>query len=328
MLSAVCQILGVSHILRSDDNSATIAQKCDPSEVKDRDPALAGSTGNSNWNGWADLSSTNTMQTRYLWGDQVNELFARISSSGTAAFLLTDHLGSIVGVTNSSGSMIDTIAYDAFGNITSESSPSNGGTYKYGGMEYDATTGLYYSRARYYDATTGRWITQDPWGFGAGAGNLYQYANNAPTNWTDPSGDVPVRIDRSQYPAEVYSDASGAFIGYLDQQGNVWRHLGQNNGYADWRQVPLSTVENSSRFDVRGWDWWFRDTDPSLAVQAPPWERNRGRAVPPTAISPTSPPPPAVAPPMRPAPAPVVTQEPEPAPAGNAGVDPGARTRD
>src|SRR3984885_5550389 len=138
MLSAVCQILGVSHILRSDDNSATIAQKCDPSEVKDRDPALAGSTGNSNWNVWADLSSTNTMQTRYLWGDQVNELFARISSSGTAAFLLTDHLGSIVGVTNSSGTLQDVITYDAFGNITNETNSSWGGVYKYTGQEFDA----------------------------------------------------------------------------------------------------------------------------------------------------------------------------------------------
>jgi YD repeat-containing protein len=48
-----------------------------------RDPALKGSTGNSNWNSWAHLTSGGSMQTRYVWGDQVNELFARISSGGT-----------------------------------------------------------------------------------------------------------------------------------------------------------------------------------------------------------------------------------------------------
>jgi RHS repeat-associated protein len=152
------------------------------------DPALAGSTGNSNWNVWADLTNASAMQTRYLRGDEVDQIFARISSGGTAAFLLTDHLGSVVGVTNSSGSLTDTIVYDAYGNITSESSPTNGGVYKYTGREFDATTGLQYNRARYYDPTVGRWISQDPMGFDAGDSNLYRYVENAPTIATDPSG--------------------------------------------------------------------------------------------------------------------------------------------
>jgi RHS repeat-associated protein len=151
------------------------------------DPALKGSTGNSNWNVWADLTSSNTIQTRYLWGDQVNELFARIGSTGTAAFLLTDHLESIVGVTNASGTLEDVITYDAYGNFT-ESNSGVVGSYTYAGMEFDSTTQLYYSRARYYDATTGRWISQDPLGFDAGDSNLYRYVNNQPTRGTDPSG--------------------------------------------------------------------------------------------------------------------------------------------
>jgi RHS repeat-associated protein len=151
------------------------------------DPALKGSTGNSNWNVWADLTSSNTIQTRYLWGDQVNELFARIGSTGTAAFLLTDHLDSIVGVTNASGALQDVITYDAYGNFT-ESNSGMLGSYTYAGMEFDSTTQLYYSRARYYDATTGRWISQDPLGFNAGDSNLYRYVLNQPTYWTDPSG--------------------------------------------------------------------------------------------------------------------------------------------
>lgn len=39
-----------------------------------------------------------------------------------------------------------------------------------------------------YDAAIGRWISQDPLGLQAGDANLYRYADNNPTNRSDPSG--------------------------------------------------------------------------------------------------------------------------------------------
>jgi RHS repeat-associated protein len=154
-------------------------------------PATQGGTGNSGTEVWADLTSSNTLQTVYLRGNVVDQLFGRISSGGAGAFTLLDHLQSVVGVTNASGTLEDVITYDAYGNFT-ESNPGMVGAYTYAGMEYDSTTQLYYSRARYYDATTGRWISQDPLGFDAGDSNLYRYVNNSPTNETDPSGETGV----------------------------------------------------------------------------------------------------------------------------------------
>jgi len=151
------------------------------------DPALKGSAGTSNWNVWADLSSAGALQTRYVRGSEVDQLFANISSSGTASYLLTDHLGSIVAVTNGSGTLEDVITYDAYGNIANETDAAWGGTYKYTGQKFDAVTGLQFSRARYYDATSGRWISQDPLGFNGGDTNLYRYVHNAPTVDIDPS---------------------------------------------------------------------------------------------------------------------------------------------
>src|SRR5205823_2249429 len=44
---------------------------------------------------WADLDGNNALQTRYLHGDEVDQLFARIGPGGTAAWYGTDRLGSV-----------------------------------------------------------------------------------------------------------------------------------------------------------------------------------------------------------------------------------------
>src|SRR5207237_9115552 len=75
---------------------------------------------------WVDLNSSNALQTRYIHGDAVDELFARVSSGGTAAWYLTDHIGSVRDIVNSNGTVIDHVDFDPFGNITNESSQSNG----------------------------------------------------------------------------------------------------------------------------------------------------------------------------------------------------------
>src|SRR5207302_7499929 len=82
----------------------------------------------------------------------------------------------------------DAIAYDGYGNITSETDPAYRGRYAWTGREIEVETGLQYNRARYYDSSTGRWMSQDPIGFDAGDSNLYRYVNNRPVDATDPSG--------------------------------------------------------------------------------------------------------------------------------------------
>jgi RHS repeat-associated protein len=101
---------------------------------------------------------------------------------------LTDRLGTVRDIANTSGSVIDHLAYDSFGKVTNETSPTNGDRFKFTGRELDAETGFYYFRARYYDPATGRFVTQDPIGFDAGDANLYRYVGNGPTNDTDRSG--------------------------------------------------------------------------------------------------------------------------------------------
>ncbi len=139
-------------------------------------------------NPYADFNGSGNLTMRYLDGLAVDELFARTSASGGLAWYLTDQLGSVTDVVNSSGTDIDHIVYDPYGNIVTETNASNGDRFKFAGMEYDSTTGIYYDHARYYNAAIGRFIGQDPEGFAGGDTDLYRYVGNAPTIGTDPSG--------------------------------------------------------------------------------------------------------------------------------------------
>jgi RHS repeat-associated protein len=140
---------------------------------------------------WADLSSGNALQTRYLRGMRVLELLARITTGGTAAWLLADRMETVRNVTDNTGTVIDTITYDGYGNVTTETNPMSGGQYKHDGYRYDSETGLYRPDAtvgRYYIPRNGIWLGRDPLQFRAGDANLYRYLANGPTLSTDPFG--------------------------------------------------------------------------------------------------------------------------------------------
>jgi RHS repeat-associated protein len=101
---------------------------------------------------------------------------------------LTDNLGTVRDVVNSSGVVVNHNKYDSFGNITSQTSPGNNIRFAFTGREWDALIGLYFYRGRYYDPIVGRFINEDRIGFAGGDTNLYRYVGNSPLNWTDPMG--------------------------------------------------------------------------------------------------------------------------------------------
>jgi RHS repeat-associated protein len=102
--------------------------------------------------------------------------------------MLADHQGSIRQIIDNTGSLLNQITYDSYGNITHQTNPSVTFRLGYTGREWDGETGQYYYRARYYDARVGRFLSTDPIGFAAGDANLYRYVGNSPTNFVDPSG--------------------------------------------------------------------------------------------------------------------------------------------
>ena len=87
------------------------------------------------------------------------------------------------------GNIINSITYDAFGEVTAETDPSVDFRKGYTGRELDEETGQHYYRSRYYDSSVGRFISEDTIGFAGGDANLYRYVGNSPLRYTDPYGE-------------------------------------------------------------------------------------------------------------------------------------------
>jgi RHS repeat-associated protein len=120
-----------------------------------------------------------------LTGLLPSKVFARTTSK-TTENLLTDQLGSTIGLAGSTGSVETTYTYDPFGTTTSEGTASENTT-QYAGQE-DEDNGIYYDRARYYSPAAARFLSQDPTGQEGSGPNLYLYTNDSPTNAVDPYG--------------------------------------------------------------------------------------------------------------------------------------------
>lgn len=79
---------------------------------------------------WAELDGSGNITNRSRLGDAVGERLARTGTGGTA-WLLTDRLGSLREVLDSSGVRVNTIRYHAFGNVRSETNNSWTGNFTF-----------------------------------------------------------------------------------------------------------------------------------------------------------------------------------------------------
>jgi RHS repeat-associated protein len=139
-------------------------------------------------NGYADYNGT-SWTARYLCGTAVDQLFARYVGT-TVAWYLTDKLGSVRLLVDGNGNTLDSVIYDTFGNLASETNPSNGDRFKFTGREWDYEILQYNFRRRTYLPSVGRFETADPLGFSAGDANFYRFVGNGPTNAIDPTGSL------------------------------------------------------------------------------------------------------------------------------------------
>ena len=137
---------------------------------------------------WSDADGDGTVTTQYLLGDGIDQMLSRRTRSDGVRWYLTDETGTVRDICDSNGARIDHIDYTLFGTLLRASEADMPDRFGFAGREFDEATGLMYYRARYYSARLGRFISEDPIGFGGGDANLYRYALNAPTHFTDPSG--------------------------------------------------------------------------------------------------------------------------------------------
>lgn len=119
-------------------------------------------------------------------------LISKIEPGGTTRYYHYDSRGSTVAITDWTGAILNSYAYDPFGQVTAASESADN-RFRYLGRHgvVDEGNDLSYVRARYYSAARGRFVTKD-----SSAGedldgqslNRYVYAINNPIIYVDISG--------------------------------------------------------------------------------------------------------------------------------------------
>lgn len=127
----------------------------------------------------AELDSTDQVVGRFAPGSLIK--------AGKTYQLITDQLGSVRLVLDAStGSVVQRLDYDEFGNVLLDSNPGFQPLGYAGGL-YDLQTKLLHFGARDYDPRSGRWTSKDPVNL-AGGMELYVYVGNDPINCVDTRG--------------------------------------------------------------------------------------------------------------------------------------------
>jgi RHS repeat-associated protein len=140
----------------------------------------------------------------FVWGEGFPEPVAMIdwSSAGDEVegqsevlHYLRDELGSVVGLTNEAGAVVERYAYDPYGSAYIEdtgtgqfvSGSKYGNPFLWTGQRYDAVAGLYHFLFRSYSPRLGRWLQRDPLEYIDGP-SLVEYARSNPKGLVDPWG--------------------------------------------------------------------------------------------------------------------------------------------
>ncbi len=154
----------------------------------------------------AELDGTGNVVARFVYGSRPNVPDYMIKG-GVMYRIVSDHLGSPrLVVDTATGSIVQRLDYDEFGNVLSDTQPGFQ-PFGFAGGIYDRDSGLARFGARDFDASTGHWMAKDPIRFAGGDSNLYGYVLADPVNWTDPDG--LQRRGGSPYPRGGFGNPHG-----------------------------------------------------------------------------------------------------------------------
>ncbi len=151
----------------------------------------------------ADVAADGRTLRVYMRAPGVDNWLGFVDMTGSSPvpyFYVTDHLGSVLAVTDANGNLVERYEYDAWGKVLSVTDANGnaltrsaiGNRILWQAREYSWTTGLYYFRNCWYDPVVGRWISKDPIGLNGGI-NLYEFCDDSGPNAIDPFGYARIR---------------------------------------------------------------------------------------------------------------------------------------
>ncbi|MGD9404339.1 MAG: RHS repeat-associated core domain-containing protein, partial [Anaerolineae bacterium] len=140
-----------------------------------------------------ELDATGQTLARYTSGDMDDWL--SMERNGQRYTYHADGLGSVVGLSDDTGSLVEGYRYSPFGRtevVDGADQPLDdsavGNPFRFTGRQFLGLGELYDYRARVYDPALGRFLSEDPMGANWDP-NRYAYALNNPTTLIDPTGE-------------------------------------------------------------------------------------------------------------------------------------------
>ena len=148
----------------------------------------------------AELDGTGNLVSRFVYcGCGAGNIPQYMVKNGVTYRIISDHLGSPrLIVDSTTGTIIQRMDYDEFGNVILDTNPGFQ-PFGFAGGIYDRDTGLVRHGVRDYDPEIGRWTAKDPirfqgkdpLGCASGDTNLYGYVLNDSINYSDLDGRFP-----------------------------------------------------------------------------------------------------------------------------------------
>ncbi len=176
----------------------------------------------------SQYSTTGALIARFDYG---TGLISQATESGKY-YYDSDALGSTVGLSDSSGSYVNSYSYQPFGELFA-STETVTNPYEFVGQfgVQDTSSGALFMGNRFYDPSTGKFMTRDPLGLAGGDQDFSRYADNNPVTLVDPQG-----LGYFETNADPYTEAIGQFLGVPGLQyglGHVQYHFdnGQTIGF-------------------------------------------------------------------------------------------------
>jgi RHS repeat-associated protein len=221
-----------------------------------------------------DAATAADVSHRYLWGPQVDQLFAdeqvtTTGSAGNVLWALSDNLGTVIDIADLSGSTTTVTnhrKFGAYGNLVSESNAAVDLVFAFTGKLYDEVTGLQNNLNRWYDAKLGQWMSEDPIGFSAGDANVRRYVGNSSLQFLDQLG-LFIEDQKSKSasgttpPSPTISPPGGSFF-----TGPGELHV------PPWSIIFVpQTHEPDFAGDAIEW-WWVAPISTPVVPTVPGWE--------------------------------------------------------
>lgn len=211
------------------------------------------------WNLLAILHSDLSLQTSFMWGqdlsgtmDQAGGIGGLImltthASPNTNCFVSYDGNGNITALLDgAAGAVVARYEYSPYGELLRATGPiAKTNPFRFSTKYLDDESGLAYYGYRFYSPNLGRWLSRDTAGEGGGL-NLHAFVLNGPTTGIDTLGNM--RIDSNPTGIDIHDTVGGENISYgLDANGEPFGFSGYDRGGKHAGQAPAKLVAQSIR---------------------------------------------------------------------------------